>query len=195
MYSHGIPINRTDNARPFVLECFAYFGSIITTDHEPSPPAIKPATAQGSTTSLIPGLGDTNNSSTSPFSLTRGPATRSTPSISYDPKVEQNFNVDDFHFNLTLGLGRAKVCYEDTLNIAIKYADIMKRPEMLAELRNEVAIYNALIDLQGRFIPLIYKVNSFRKSNSLGTGKAFIVLAFHSMERPQKVLMNDKRRF
>ena len=69
--------------------------------------------------------------------------------------VEGDFEVDDFKLKSILGIGRAKVCYEENLGIALKFADVMKVHEMLEELRNEVRIYKILSDLQGKCIPRV----------------------------------------
>ena len=80
----------------------------------------------------------------------------------------QNSNHDDFHFQYVLGQGRSKVSFEDRLGIAVKHADLWKSPEMLAELRKEVAVYKALFDLQGRCIPQLKLFGHWQGSYCIG---------------------------
>jgi hypothetical protein len=165
--SSGIPINQPESSRPRILQCFGYFGSIVNYDHENSPPSSNPVSPHGSATNLSTGSGSGSNSPRI-YGLRRGPSTRSISSVIRDPSVEQEFDVDAFHFDSILGLGRSKVCYEDDLGIAIKHADIWKMPEMLSELRNEVEIYNTLYDLQGRLIPEMKLFGHWQGSYCIG---------------------------
>jgi hypothetical protein len=162
--SDGIPINTLDD-RPHILQCFGYFNSLITGEYAASPPSSTPASPFGSATDLVSG---SRPNSPHVHGLTRGPVTRSKSSVIFDSWSEQNFGVDDFHLKSILGFGRAKVCLEGTLGIAIKYADIWKCPEMLAELRKEVEIYHALSDLQGRFIPELKLYGHWEGSYCIG---------------------------
>ena len=148
--SSGIPINQIDRSRPHILQCFGYFSSIATSDREDTPSSSMQNSPRGSTSKL-----DNNKSTNFRFHGFDGALTRSrsASNITSDQYTEQSFDADDFHFQSILGLGRAKVCYEQELGIAIKHCDLFKNPEMLHELRNEVDIYHALLDLQGIYIP------------------------------------------
>ena len=88
--------------------------------------------------------------------------------VDTSPVVEQEFGFDDFHFQYLLGRGRAKVSFDDRLGIAIKHADLWKSPELLAEFRNEVAIYNALSDLQCICIPQLKLFGHWQGSYCIG---------------------------
>ena len=84
------------------------------------------------------------------------------------PAAEQAFDVDDFHFPYILGEGRAQVCFDDRLGIAVKHVDLWKSPEMLAEMRNELTVYKNLADLQGKCIPKVDRYGTWQGSYCIG---------------------------
>jgi len=68
--------------------------------------------------------------------------------------------MDNISLNLghVLGCGRTGVVVEGTFegqSVAIKILDIVKNPNLLSEMENELLIYQTLSDLQGQVIPKI----------------------------------------
>ena len=70
----------------------------------------------------------------------------------------QDLNYFDFHKKDVLGFGHSGIvrkvewCGEE---IALKISDISQHPEFKKELLNEVATYNTLKELQGKYIPIL----------------------------------------
>ena len=134
---------------PTVQQYLSYFDSIVNHIHTDSPPSSKRPSRVGSATqtSRPTCLGVSPRASLfkedSPLS--------SEIQINEQP---QDFDVDDFKFDTVLGEGRSKVYldYYGSSRIALKVADIAKHGEMLAELLNEVSVYEQLSGLQGNGI-------------------------------------------
>jgi hypothetical protein len=135
---------------PTVLQCFSFFNSIADDTFIASPP-ISPRSSRANSATL-----DSRNPSPT-FSSSRSASRRGSPlsSTSEINQQAQHFDVDDFKLNAVLGQGRSKVYLDsyESRPIALKTADIAKHKEMLAELLNEVAVYDDLSPLQGKGIP------------------------------------------
>jgi len=190
--SRGIPINKTDNAHPSILQCFGFFSSIISSDFMQSPPPSTRTSPRGSVADRASGsstpqrtLGsarNTNAPSSIPGSNTDQPI-KSNSDI-----VEGNFQVDDFKLKSILGIGRAKVCYEENFGIALKFADVMKSPGMLKELRNEVRIYKILSDLQGKCIPQVVLFGHWDGLYCVGVSFCGKIVGSLNMSQKQKLI-------
>ncbi|KAI9353460.1 hypothetical protein BDR26DRAFT_848591 [Obelidium mucronatum] len=159
LISPGIALNQGDQTHPYILQCFAYFSWLCSPVHMDSPPPSSRTSPRSSRSQPqnrgSPSSDNFSASGSSPrvHGMSRGQSSGSME-VS-DCMVEQDFDVDDFYFDSILGFGRTKVCYDAALGLAVKFADMWKNPELLAELRNEVAMYRELSVLQGRFIPKV----------------------------------------
>jgi predicted Ser/Thr protein kinase len=143
--SEGIPYTAQN---PSVLQCFAYFNSIVNHNHMDSPPTSKRSSRASSATRLSRAASATFQSG----------SFRGTSGLLHEIQINDqahDFDVDDFKLNTVLGEGRSKVYLDhyESQPIALKTADIAKHPEMLPELQNEVSVYEELSELQGKAIP------------------------------------------
>lgn len=143
--SRGIPASHTGDCRPHILQCFAYFSSVVTVNSMDSPPASTRTSPRASV------MGRSTDAR--PLGSTQSPEGVPPWSNPADPSIEQSFDVGDLKVKSMLGYGRAVVGFEETFGVALKFADIWKHPEMLDELRNEAMIYGVLSLLQGIGIP------------------------------------------
>ncbi|KAI8892838.1 kinase-like domain-containing protein [Globomyces pollinis-pini] len=141
---------------PSVLQCIAYFNTIVNSDFMPSPPTSKVDSRANPTTQVSrpssPAISPSGSISRGVNPLSFGIPTTDLFGSHQQP---QDFDADDFHLDKVLGQGRSKVYldYYESEPIALKVADIVKRREMLPELLNEVSIYEHLSQLQGNGIP------------------------------------------
>jgi predicted Ser/Thr protein kinase len=135
---------------PTVLQCLAYFNSIVNNVHMDSPPTSKRPSRANSATQI--------SQRSSPRVSLRSSVLLAGSPLSSEIQINeqaQDFNVDEFKFDTVLGEGRSKVYldYYESNRIALKVADIAKHREMLPELLNEVSVYEQLSVLQGNGIP------------------------------------------
>jgi hypothetical protein len=184
--SDGIPYTSRD---PTVLQCISYFNTIVDHSHMDSPPTSKRSSRANSATQISRRTSPVDN--VAPLSRPISPAGmfngRSTWSEIRLNQEAEEFDVDEFRFDTILGEGRCKV-YLDNYNsqsIALKTADIVKNQEALSELRNEVAVYEHLSELQGNGIPFS-AMASLRGS--------CIALVFRCVVKYQQGLMSNRSR-
>jgi predicted Ser/Thr protein kinase len=150
---------------PTILQCLAYFNSLVNSTYIPSPPTSNRSSRTSSASvSEIPlprrsprlSRAYRDEDGSSPI-LSRASSGRTRGSSSNELSVSetQYFNVDDFKFSTVLGEGRTKVYLDEfkSQSIALKVADVAKHHALLPELLNEVSIYEKLSALQGTRIP------------------------------------------
>jgi hypothetical protein len=150
---------------PTILQCLAYFNSIVDSSHIHSPPTSNRSSRTSSASiseSPLPRRSPRlsrayrDEDGSSPI-LSRASSgrTRGSSSNGLSSSESQHFNVDDFKFSTVLGEGRTKVYLDEfkSQSVALKVADVAKHHALLPELLNEVSIYEKLYALQGTRIP------------------------------------------
>ena len=146
---------------PTVLQCLAYFNSILIDAHIDSPPSPTPPSPKLSarTKSLRSCRSKSSSNKPPDSSMPKRRSSRlaKSPLSSQVQIVQQpqDFGADDFRLDKVLGEGRSRVYFDyyESKPIALKVADIAKHREMLPELLNEVSAYEQLSSLQGKGIP------------------------------------------
>jgi predicted Ser/Thr protein kinase len=157
--SDGIPF---DSLNPTLFQCLAYFIGNVASDADfKSPPSSR---------------------TSSPRQLRKS---SSTQEMVRSP-LSQSFSVDDLNTGPKLGEGRTgNVFLADSNLTALKTLDVSKRPHLIPEIQNEIAIYSRLTQLQGRVIP------SFRYCG-LAEGILFVVGLDYSGKVPSRLDQNQK---
>lgn len=125
--SDGIPF---DSQSPSLFQCIAYFiGNVASSADFKSPPSSRTTSPR-----LLRKYSKVQEMQRSPLS--------------------QSFSADDLNTGPKIGEGRTgNVFLADSDLTALKTLDISKRPHLVSEILNEIAIYAKLEQLQGRIIP------------------------------------------
>jgi hypothetical protein len=157
--SDGIPF---DSQNPTLFQCLAYFiGNVASNVNFKSPPSSRTST---------------------PKQLRKY---SSTQEMAGSP-LKQSFSADDLSTGLKIGEGRTgNVFLADSNLTALKTLDVSKRPHLVPEIQNEIAIYARLKPLQGRVIP------SFRYCG-LVEGILLVVGLDYSGKPPSRLNQNQK---
>jgi Protein kinase domain len=144
-----------NQANPTLIEALVFFGESVTGDQLSKYRRQISATnsAINSATSSAPN----SRPGSSGSSETKGTQALSetTKSILSKHAYGDLFFLDDFSLTEQLGESHAKVFkeYFNDSAIALKVHDVRRDKQKLAELQNEIQVYQKLEDLQGRYIP------------------------------------------